>query len=79
MIELIILATIQGVVWGSICVYKVSKSFRKFCNRINPSDDSYMYESCDIPLNKIESLPMYEPRLPLYEELERPPLYSITQ
>lgn len=69
MIELIVLAVIQSVVWGGICIYHFTKRFRKYCNRI-PVDDTY-----NIDLDKIEPLPMYEPRLPRYDEL--PPKYTL--
>jgi hypothetical protein len=84
MIELIVLASIQVTIWGSIGVYKMVKYIKGRCNRQTDNDnDSYeFYDASYRRVNilndykndyKNDLLPMYVSELPDYDDL--PPVY----
>lgn len=75
MIELIVLASIQVTIWGSIGVYKMVKYIKRRCNRQTDNDnDDASYRRVNIRNDyKNDLLPMYVSELPDYDDL--PPVY----
>ena len=82
MIELIVLASIQGAVWGGIGLYKLSKRVKRhFSNNEQIDADFYVSNSRSELYNSQiynSRFPraLYNESLPKYEQVESPPEYT---